>query len=175
VERDWLQDERLEEFDERVHGLNRDCADAVPLPAEPVQRPCPMERLGLTTPVAEVAADGQGLLQVPGRRPSQVTISRPWKASSGSPASLAAGIAVSEVRARQASRGVRSGIAPSVIRKNWDAAEIYPQARNPMLRPTPEQMQMLRMFQPVPTHAGATELPDLLVARLKALSQGEAA
>jgi hypothetical protein len=50
-----------------------------------------------------------------------------------------------------------------------------PQARNPMLRPTPEQMQMLRMFQPVPTHAGATELPDLLVARLKALSQGEAA
>jgi hypothetical protein len=59
-------------------------------------------------------------------------------------------------------RGVRSGIASSVIRKHWDAAEIYPQARNPALRPTPEQVQMLRMFQPVPTQAGATELPDLL-------------
>src|SRR5271166_3264448 len=30
---DWLQDERLKQFNERVHGLNRDCADAVPLPA----------------------------------------------------------------------------------------------------------------------------------------------
>jgi hypothetical protein len=67
-----------------------------------------------------------------------------------------------KVRAGQASRGVRSGIASSVIRKHWDAAEIYPQARNPALRPTPEQVQMLRMFQPVPTQAGATELPDLL-------------
>jgi hypothetical protein len=56
-----------------------------------------------------------------------------------------------EVRAGQVSRGVRSGIASSVIRKHWDAAEIYPQARNPMLRVTPEQVQMLRMFQPVPT------------------------
>jgi hypothetical protein len=55
-----------------------------------------------------------------------------------------------EARAGQVSRGVRSGIASSVVRKQWDAAEIYPQARNPMLRVTPEQVQMLRMFQPVP-------------------------
>jgi hypothetical protein len=56
-----------------------------------------------------------------------------------------------QVRAGQAARGVRSGIASSVIRKRWDAAEIYPQARNPMLIATPEQVQMLRMFHLAPT------------------------
>ena len=35
--------------------------------AEPVQRPCLIKHLSLTTPVADVAEDGQGLLQVPGR------------------------------------------------------------------------------------------------------------
>jgi hypothetical protein len=53
-----------------------------------------------------------------------------------------------EVRAGQASRGVRSGIASCVIRKRWDAAEIYPQGRNPVLTATPEQVHMLRMFHP---------------------------
>lgn len=51
-----------------------------------------------------------------------------------------------QVRAGQASRGVRSGTASSVTRKHWDAAEIYPQARNPLLTATPEQVEMLRMF-----------------------------
>ena len=37
------------------------------LTADPVQRPSLIERLGLPTPVAEVAADAQGLLQQPGR------------------------------------------------------------------------------------------------------------
>ncbi len=90
-------------------------------------------------------------------------------------ASLAAGIPVSEVRARQASRGVRSGIASSVIRKHWDAAEIYPQARYPMLRPTPEQMQMLRMFQPDPDAGWSDRIARSVSARLKALDQGAAA
>ena len=35
--------------------------------AHPVQRPCLVERLGLTAPVAEVAVDAQGLLQSLGR------------------------------------------------------------------------------------------------------------
>ena len=35
--------------------------------ADPVQRPCLVECLGLTTPVAEVAVDAQGLLQGLGR------------------------------------------------------------------------------------------------------------
>jgi hypothetical protein len=56
-----------------------------------------------------------------------------------------------QVRTGQAARGVRSGIASGVIRKHWDAAEIYPQARNPLLTPTPEQVHMLRMFHPAPT------------------------
>ena len=53
-----------------------------------------------------------------------------------------------QVRAGQVARGVRSGIASSVIRKRWDAAEIYPQARNPLLIATPEQVQLLQMFHP---------------------------
>ena len=53
-----------------------------------------------------------------------------------------------DVYAGQAARGVRSGIASSVIRKHWDAAEIYPQARSHLLTATPEQVQMLQMFSP---------------------------
>ena len=56
-----------------------------------------------------------------------------------------------QVRTGQAERGVRSGIASSVVRKHWDAAEIYPQARNPLLTPTPQQVQTLQMFHPVQT------------------------
>jgi hypothetical protein len=58
-----------------------------------------------------------------------------------------------QVRAGQAARGVRSGIASSVVRKRWDAAEIYPQARNSLLVTTPEQVQMLGMFHSGPTQA----------------------
>ena len=53
-----------------------------------------------------------------------------------------------DVYAGQAARGVRSGIASSVIRKHWDAAEIYPQARSRLLIATPEQVRMLQMFSP---------------------------
>jgi hypothetical protein len=55
-----------------------------------------------------------------------------------------------QVRAGQAARRVRSGIASSVIRKYWDAAEIYPEARSPLLIATAEQVQMLRTFHPPP-------------------------
>jgi hypothetical protein len=60
-----------------------------------------------------------------------------------------------QVRTGQAARGVRSGIASSVIKKHWDAAEIYPQARNTLLTATPEQVQMLRMF-PAPAQAASS-------------------
>ena len=36
-----------------------------------------------------------------------------------------------ELRAAQSARGIRPGIASSVVRKNWDAAEIYPRANCP--------------------------------------------
>jgi hypothetical protein len=55
-----------------------------------------------------------------------------------------------QVRAGQTAWGVRSGISSSVIRKRWDEAEIYPQARNPLLTATPEQVQMLRRSYPAP-------------------------
>lgn len=58
--------------------------------------------------------------------------------------------AAGEVLAGQLARGVRPGIASSVIRKYWDAAEIYPQPRDPVLAVTTEQVQMLRMFEPAP-------------------------
>jgi hypothetical protein len=48
--------------------------------------------------------------------------------------------------AEQAARGIRSGIASSVVRRLWDEAEIYPQASNRLLITTPEQVQMLRLF-----------------------------
>jgi hypothetical protein len=53
-----------------------------------------------------------------------------------------------QLNAEQAARGVRSGIASSVIRQRWDAAELYPQARNRLLTATPEQVQMLRLLAP---------------------------
>jgi hypothetical protein len=56
-----------------------------------------------------------------------------------------------QLNAEQTARGIRSGIASSVIRQRWDEAEIYPQARNHLLIATPEQVQMLRLFSPALT------------------------
>jgi hypothetical protein len=53
-----------------------------------------------------------------------------------------------DVYAEQAAQGVRSGIASSVIRTHWDAAEIYPQTGSHLLTATPEQVRMLQMFSP---------------------------
>jgi hypothetical protein len=50
------------------------------------------------------------------------------------------------LNAEQAARGIKSGIASSVIRRLWDEAEIYPQARSRLLITTREQVQMLRLF-----------------------------
>jgi hypothetical protein len=53
-----------------------------------------------------------------------------------------------QVWADQADRGVRQGTASSVLRETWDTAEIYPQARSTLLKATPAQVQMLRLFRP---------------------------
>jgi hypothetical protein len=45
-----------------------------------------------------------------------------------------------------AARGVRLGPATSVAQPFWDAAEIYPQPRNPRLPLTPEQRALLTLF-----------------------------
>jgi hypothetical protein len=45
-------------------------------------------------------------------------------------------------------RGVKRGVASSVIRQQWEAAEIYPLAANPRLTMTPQQAEQLRLFAP---------------------------
>lgn len=43
-------------------------------------------------------------------------------------------------------RGVKIGIATSVRRAQWDAAEIYPRSSNPLLEVSDAQRRLLRMF-----------------------------
>jgi hypothetical protein len=57
----------------------------------------------------------------------------------------------------QMARGVKRGVASSVIRQQWEAAEIYPSAINPQLAVTPQQAEQLRLFAPLwqPTRSAA--------------------
>ncbi len=45
-------------------------------------------------------------------------------------------------------RGVKRGVASSVIKQQWAAAEIYPSATNPQLAVTSQQAEQLRLFAP---------------------------
>ena len=49
---------------------------------------------------------------------------------------------------QQRARGVQLGAASSVTKRQWDAAEIYPQARNTAMRLSPDQLAMLKLLQP---------------------------
>jgi hypothetical protein len=51
-----------------------------------------------------------------------------------------------DLLAQQEDRGIRTGIASSVPQARWQAAEIFPAARNPLLSLTPEQAALLRLF-----------------------------
>jgi hypothetical protein len=53
-----------------------------------------------------------------------------------------------QLRAEQIARGVRAGVASSVIKQQWAAAEIYPSARNAILPITPRQKEQLKIFSP---------------------------
>jgi hypothetical protein len=53
-----------------------------------------------------------------------------------------------QLRSEQIARGVKRGVASSVIRQQWDAAEIYPSATNTQLTVTPLQAEQLRLFAP---------------------------
>ena len=50
------------------------------------------------------------------------------------------------LRAEQTTRGVKAGIASSVIRQQWDDAEIYPKGNNPLLGITPHQAGLLELL-----------------------------
>ncbi len=53
-----------------------------------------------------------------------------------------------QLQSEQMARGVKRGVASSVIRQQWEAAEIYPSATNPRLALNPGQAEQLRLFAP---------------------------
>jgi hypothetical protein len=53
-----------------------------------------------------------------------------------------------QLRSEQMARGVKRGVASSVIRQQWEAAEIYPLATNLLLTVTPQQAEQLKLFAP---------------------------
>ncbi|WP_433472229.1 hypothetical protein ACQPZP_25460 [Spirillospora sp. CA-142024] len=50
------------------------------------------------------------------------------------------------LRDEQDARGVKTGVASSVLRRQWDEAEIYPHDCNPLLRVSPHQVELLELF-----------------------------
>jgi hypothetical protein len=51
-----------------------------------------------------------------------------------------------DLLAQQRARNVKIGVATSVLNSQWKAAEIFPAARNTLLRLTPAQDSLLRLF-----------------------------
>ena len=50
--------------------------------------------------------------------------------------------------AEQRARGVKTGVAASVLKRQWTSAEIYPDQINPLLPLSDRQTQLLELFQP---------------------------
>jgi hypothetical protein len=53
-----------------------------------------------------------------------------------------------QLRSGQITRGVKRGVACSVIKQQWAAAEVYPTATNPQLAITSQQAEQLRLIAP---------------------------
>jgi hypothetical protein len=51
-----------------------------------------------------------------------------------------------QLRSEQIMRGVKRGIASSVIKQQWTAAEIYPLPTNTRLTVTAQQSEQLKLF-----------------------------
>jgi hypothetical protein len=51
-----------------------------------------------------------------------------------------------QLRSEQIKRGVKQGVASSVMKQQWAAAEIYPMATNPQLAVTSQQAELLGLF-----------------------------
>lgn len=56
-----------------------------------------------------------------------------------------------QLREEQETRGVKRGVASSVLKSQWAAAEIYPTAANPRLPVSDEQAGLLSLFRSEPT------------------------
>jgi hypothetical protein len=53
-----------------------------------------------------------------------------------------------QLRSEQLTRGVKRGVASSVTRQQWEAAEVYPSAANTHLPVTTQQAEQLKLFAP---------------------------
>jgi hypothetical protein len=53
-----------------------------------------------------------------------------------------------QLRSEQIIRGVKRGVASSVIKQQWTAAEIYPSPANAQLAVTSQQAEQLKLFAP---------------------------
>src|SRR5262249_28924251 len=51
-----------------------------------------------------------------------------------------------QLRSEQTARGLKQGVASSVTKQQWAAAEIYPSAANLLLVISPEQVEELKRF-----------------------------
>jgi hypothetical protein len=51
-----------------------------------------------------------------------------------------------QLRSEQITRGVKQGVASSILKQQWAAAEIYPTATNPQLAINSQQTEQLRLF-----------------------------
>jgi hypothetical protein len=51
-----------------------------------------------------------------------------------------------QLRSEQIMRGVKRGVASSVIKQQWTAAEIFPSSTNAQLRVTSQQAEQLKLF-----------------------------
>ena len=52
-----------------------------------------------------------------------------------------------QLRAEQVERGVKRGVASSVVKRQWEAAEIFPAPGNPIVAISPHQAEMLELFR----------------------------
>jgi hypothetical protein len=53
-----------------------------------------------------------------------------------------------QLRSEQTIRGVKLGVASSITKQQWTAAEIYPLPTNTQLTVTPRQADQLKLFAP---------------------------
>ncbi len=56
-------------------------------------------------------------------------------------------------------RDVKTGVASSILQAQWQAAEIFPVARSPLLSLTPAQISLLHLFAD-PAAADTANPPD---------------
>jgi hypothetical protein len=53
-----------------------------------------------------------------------------------------------QLRSEQMMHGVKRGVASSIIKQQWTAAEIFPSSTNARLSVTSQQAEQLKLFAP---------------------------